>query len=84
MVSVRGTIEDACALGRPVRLHTDEGEVLVARVMRCDADEIVYAPLTSSHPERYGVCDAPGFSLPLNRIRRAELVGASRDRHRTG
>jgi hypothetical protein len=63
-----------------VRIHSAEGEELVARVLGYDEAEFVYAALTSSFPERYGVCDATGFSMPFDAIRSVELLDAEPDR----
>lgn len=60
--------------GQPVRVHTRDGEVLVARVLSWDGRELVYAALQSSHPERYGVCDSTGFSLRQDAIERTQLL----------
>jgi hypothetical protein len=58
----------------PLRLHTEDGEVLVARVLHFDDAELVYVPVESSRPERYAVCDSTGFTIPLRSIRRAQIL----------
>ncbi len=60
--------------GQPLRVHTTDGEVFVARVLRYDDGELVYAVETSSHPERYAVCDSTGFTIDLSRIARLRLL----------
>jgi hypothetical protein len=79
-VGVPVEIVRARETGRPVRIHTAEGEDLVARVLAYDDAELVYAALTSSFPERYGICDATGFSLSFDAIRSVELLDAEPDR----
>ncbi len=64
----------ACETGQPVRVHTSEGEVLVARVLSFDETEFVYAVLTSSRPERYAVCDSTGFVLAISEIEKVRLL----------
>ncbi len=64
----------ACETGQPLRVHTSEGEVLVARVLSFDESELVYAVLSSSRPERYAVCDSTGFVLPLAEIEKLRLL----------
>ncbi len=64
----------ACETGQPVRVHTSEGEVLVARILSFDETEFVYAVLTSSRPERYAVCDSTGFVLALSEIEKVRLL----------
>ena len=61
---------------RDVRLHMADGEVLTARVLGCQDEQIVYAPLRSSHPERYAVCDSTGFGVALRDVERAQLLPA--------
>jgi hypothetical protein len=63
---------------RPLRLHLTDGEVLTARVLAWDGRELVYAPLHSSRPERYGICDSTGFAVALGAIERAQLQRPSR------
>ncbi len=64
--------------GRPVRVHTRDGEVLVARVLQVDESEFRYVVLTSSRPERYGVCDSTGFGLRLDEVDRVVLLAEPR------
>ena len=54
-------IARALETGQPVRLHASDGEVLVAQIISADDEEICFAVLTSSRPERYAVCDSTGF-----------------------
>jgi hypothetical protein len=68
------TLATALRDGRLVRVHLRDGEVLVARVLQLDADELVYAAVRSSHPERYAVCDSTGFRVPRGAIERAALL----------
>ena len=67
-------LRSAAQTGRSVRLHLRDGEVVVARVLHVDADEIVYAALQSSRPERYAVCDSTGARARLESVERAVLV----------
>ncbi len=60
--------------GQPVRVHTDQGEVLVARVLSYDEGELVYVVLSSSMPERYAVCDSTGFVIRFSDIERVRLL----------
>ncbi len=60
--------------GKPVRVHRQDGEVLVAKVLHCEDRELVYAVLTSSRPERYAVCDSTGFRLALDEIERVQVL----------
>ena len=60
--------------GRPVRIHARDGEVLVARVLEVDADAVRFAVVTSSRPERYGVCDSTGFVRRLAELERATVL----------
>jgi hypothetical protein len=57
-----------------IRLHLRDGEVVTARVLGWDGEALVYAPLTSSRPERYALCDATGYSVALESIERAALL----------
>lgn len=60
--------------GQPLRVHTADGEVFIARVLRYDEGELVYAVETSSHPERYAVCDSTGWTIRLSRITKLRLL----------
>ena len=71
---VPSEIVRASETGQPVRVHTREGEVLVARVLRFDESELVYSVLTSSRPERYAVCDSTGFVLAISEIEKVRLL----------
>ncbi len=75
-MSVPEEIVTAAGSGQPVRVHTRDGEVLVARVLQFDERELRYLVLTSSRPERYGVCDSTGFALPMNELRKVVLLKA--------
>jgi hypothetical protein len=70
--------------GQPVRVHTTDGEVLVARVLGYDEMELVYTVLSSSRPERYAVCDSTGFVIPISEIERARLLEEPRRSRRRG
>jgi len=67
-------LSTAARTGQPVRIHAHDGEVIVARVLNCSAEEVVYTVITSSRPERYAVCDAVGFSLPMHAITKTRLL----------
>ncbi len=73
-MTTQAAIARASDSGQPIRVHTRDGEVLVARVLHCDDRELHYVVVTSSRPERYGVCDATGFSLRLDAIERVQLL----------
>jgi hypothetical protein len=77
-VTVFEGIDAAARSGGQVRLHVEDGEVVVARVLEYDEERVVYAPVTSSRPERYAACDAVGFELPLAAIQRATPLGPAR------
>jgi hypothetical protein len=66
--------------GRPVRLHLRDGEVIVAHVLQFDDQELRFVPITSSRPERYGVCDSTGFVRRFDEIERAVIVDPPRAR----
>jgi hypothetical protein len=67
-------LRNAAQSGRSVRIHLRDGEVVVARVLHVDADEVVYAALQSSRPERYAVCDSTGARARLDSVERAVLL----------
>ena len=73
-------IARALETGQPVRLHATDGEVLVARILSTDDEEICFAVVTSSRPERYAICDSTGFRRPWCEIERAVLVSARKQR----
>jgi len=73
-VSLLDQISHAAATGVALRVHTVDGEVAVVRVLDCDDRELWYRVVSSSRPERYGVCDATAFSLPLHAIERVVPV----------
>ena len=70
----------ALEMGAPVRLHMRDGEVLVAHILACDADEIRFSVVHSSRPERYGVCDSTGFRRGWDELERAVLLSAGKER----
>ena len=70
----RQVLEGAVRSGSSVRIHLHDGEVVVARVLRVDDEEVVYAALQSSRPERYAVCDSTGARARLESVERAVLV----------
>jgi len=72
--AAESVLQSAAESGRPVRIHLRDGEVVVARVLSIDANEVVYAALRSSRPERYAVCDSTGARAPLAEVERAALV----------
>lgn len=73
-------ITHALETGQAVRLHAQDGEVLVARILSCDEREICFTVITSSRPERYAVCDSTGFRRMWDEIERAVLVSARKQR----
>ncbi len=73
-MSVPEEIVTAAGSGQPIRLHTRDGEVLVARVLQFDERELRYLVLTSSRPERYAVCDSTGYTRPLDEPQKAVLL----------
>jgi hypothetical protein len=77
-VTVFEGIAAAVKAGGRVRLHVEDGEVVVARVLEFDCERVVYAPVTSSRPERYASCDAVGFEVPLAAILRATPLAPER------
>lgn len=60
--------------GRSVRLHARDGEVLVARILAFDEQELRFAVVTSSRPERYAVCDSTGFLRRFDELERAVVL----------
>ena len=73
-MAIRAEIARARLSGQPIRVHTADGEVVVARVLSVDDHRMVYAVLTSSRPERYAVCDSTGFTVPLAEIERVQML----------
>lgn len=71
-------IARALETGQPVRLHTSDGEVLVAHILSSDEHEICFTVVTSSRPENYAICDSTGFRRAWSEIERAVLVSAAR------
>ena len=49
---------------------------------RLREQELVYAVLTSSHPERYAVCDSTGFTLAIEEIERIQVLDQAPPRWR--
>jgi len=74
MSEAKRELDQAAASGQPIRIHTRDGEVLVARVLNCDQDEVVYVVVTSSRPEKYAICDATGFAIPLQEVAKTRLL----------
>ena len=74
MSSVAQDLLRAADTGQPIRIHTADGEVIVARTLNCDDEELVYAVITSSRPERYAVCDSVGFSIPRHAVHKTRLL----------
>ena len=70
------TIEEAKRSEKPLRIVRGDGEEILAKVLGRDGDVLLYAVYTSTHPERYGVCDSTGFRLPLREIESAALSDA--------
>ncbi|HTO09618.1 MAG TPA: hypothetical protein VMR86_21385 [Myxococcota bacterium] len=64
--------------GRPLRLHLRDGEVVVARILDFDAEALRFAPIQSSRPERYAVCDSTGFVVRFADLERAVLLSHPR------
>ena len=64
--------------GHPLRIHTDDGEVVVVNVLSYDEREVIYIPIDTSRPERYAVCDSTGFGLPLRAITRTQVLERKR------
>ena len=81
-MEIPAAIIEAERSGRTLRLHRSDGEVLVLQVLAYDETELVYAVLTSTHPERYGVCDSTGFRLPLVEITSLHLLNRPPARYR--
>jgi hypothetical protein len=75
-------LEESARTGTPVRLHIADGEVAVARILEPGPREVVYAVITSSRPEKYALCDATGFVVPLDAIRSVVLLRPSPRRGR--
>lgn len=73
-MAIRAEIARARLSGQPIRVHTADGEVVVARVLSVDDHRMVYAVITSSRPERYAVCDSTGFTVPLAEIERVQTL----------
>jgi hypothetical protein len=84
---VREGVARARETGRDVRLHTRDGEVIVARILGADDERVRFAVVTSSRPERYAVCDSTGFERRFDELERAVVLAnetrrRSRGRHR--
>jgi hypothetical protein len=76
----RDVVFQAVQSGCPVRLHARDGEVLVARILDADEDGFRFAVVTSSRPERYGVCDSTGFLREWDEIERATPLAEGQQR----
>lgn len=70
-------ITEAARTGVPIRMRMTDGEVVVARVLEAGPEELVYAVVTSSRPEKYAMCDATGFVVPLEAIGAVSIVAPS-------
>ncbi len=75
VTNTRDTIAEAARTGTPVRMHLADGEVVVARILGQDPDQVLYVAVTSSRPEKYAVCDSTGFTVPFHEIDRVQLLG---------
>lgn len=69
-------IEEAQKAGKPLRILRSDGEEILAKVLGREGEVLLYAVYTSTHPERYGICDSTGFRLPLREIQSAVLSDA--------
>jgi len=78
--SVEILVERALRSGHPLRLHTREGEVLVAQVLAAGEGRVRCRVLTSSRPENHAHCDSTGLDLALAEIDRAALLDPERRR----
>ena len=72
--AVSEALEEALRGQKALRIERDDGEVIVAQVLRYETRALFYAVYTSTHPERYGVCDSTGFRLDLAEIRTVEIL----------
>jgi hypothetical protein len=77
-------LQNAVETGRSVRIHLDDGEVVVARVLSVDHHEVVYAALQSSRPERYAVCDSTGARARLDTVAQVVLLAVARPKRKRG
>ncbi len=75
VTDTRDTIAEAVRTGTPVRMHIADGEVVVARILGQDSDQVLYIAVTSSRPEKYAVCDSTGFTVSFCEIDRVQLLG---------
>lgn len=73
-MTIPEALASAKASGRAVRIERSDGEVVVLKVLALDSAELLYAVYTSTHPERYGVCDSTGFAMPLDEIQGAAVL----------
>ena len=80
--SLSETLEQALNTQKALRIERDDGEVIVAQLLRYGSGELFYAVYTSTHPERYGVCDSTGFRLGLGEIRSAEILESPPEKRR--
>ncbi len=74
VTDARDTIAAAGRTGTPVRMHIADGEVVVARILGQDSDQVLYIAVTSSRPEKYAVCDSTGFTVSFSEIDRVQIV----------
>ena len=71
-MAVSELIQRGARSGQAIRVYLTDGEEIVARVLNHDEDQLVYLVETSTHPERYAVCDSTGFVVEIARIARVE------------
>ena len=72
--AVSEALEEALRSQKALRIEREDGEVIVAQVLRYETRALFYAVYTSTHPERYGVCDSTGFRLDLTEICKVEIL----------
>ena len=53
---------------------------MVARILGVDDEEFRFAPITSSRPERYAVCDSTGFVRRFDELERAVMLAEPKKR----
>ena len=59
---------------KALRIARADGEEIVARLLAYDAETLTIAVHTSTHPERYAVCDSTGFELALAEVLEVEVL----------
>ena len=57
-----------------VSVYSSAGYSVLARILELARGQFRYVALTSSHPERYGVCDSMGFERGLADVDRVTLL----------